>query len=78
MTVAYIANELITKYQKDPQITAIVDAFDWVLVPLVNVDGYIYTQQNRLWRKNMRQNSGSNCLGVDTNRNWSVKIEIII
>jgi len=70
MTVAYIANELITKYQKDPQITAIVDAFDWVLVPLVNVDGYIYTQQNRLWRKNMRQNSGSNCLGVDTNRNW--------
>ena len=49
-------------------------------VPVVNVDGYDWTFQNkntRLWRKNLRDNDGDDVLtgddGVDTNRNWAEK-----
>jgi hypothetical protein len=49
-------------------------------VPVVNVDGYDYTFQNkntRLWRRNLRDNNGDDLLtgddGVDTNRNWAEK-----
>ena len=49
-------------------------------VPVVNVDGYDYTFENkntRLWRKNLADNDGDNAItgndGVDTNRNWTEK-----
>ncbi|ORZ39837.1 hypothetical protein BCR44DRAFT_1425731 [Catenaria anguillulae PL171] len=39
--------------------------------PLVNVDGYLYTQSgNRLWRKNRRRNSNGS-YGIDLNRNFA-------
>ena len=42
----------------------------WV-VPIHNPDGYRYTwTNNRLWRKN-RRNNGSGSYGVDLNRNYS-------
>lgn len=44
--------------------------FDWYIVPMVNIDGYLFTwTDDRLWRKNRRHNSG-NSYGVDINRNW--------
>jgi predicted deacylase len=50
---------------------AMAAKYDWYIVPMVNMDGYIYTWTNdRLWRKNRRVNSGSNARGVDINRNW--------
>lgn len=69
MTVAFVANQLITNYGKNENITRIVDNFDWTIIPIVNGDGYIYTQIDRMWRKNRRQNN-SRCYGVDNNRNW--------
>jgi len=68
MTVAYIANEFVTKYGNDSSITSIVDNFEWTIIPIVNADGYVYTQTDRMWRKNRRKNN--TCYGVDTNRNW--------
>ena len=45
--------------------------FDWTILPVGNPDGYIYSQTtDRMWRKNRRINNGSNCDGVDLNRNW--------
>lgn len=42
-----------------------------VLVPLSNPDGFIHsTKIDRWWRKNRRVTSGSECKGVDLNRNW--------
>jgi murein tripeptide amidase MpaA len=42
----------------------------WV-IPMVNPDGYRYTwTNNRLWRKNRRNNGGGQ-FGVDLNRNFS-------
>lgn len=47
---------------------------DRYLIPIVNIDGYDYTwTTNRLWRKNLRKNAHSSCLGVDPNRNWNYK-----
>ncbi|XP_047473626.1 carboxypeptidase A4-like [Penaeus chinensis] len=42
-----------------------------ILVPVLNPDGYEYSHTtDRLWRKNRRANSGSDCAGVDLNRNF--------
>jgi murein tripeptide amidase MpaA len=74
MTVAYIANRLLTTYENDPRTRNLVDNLEWHLIPIVNADGYNYTWTNqRLWRKNLRKNAGSSCMGVDTNRNWDYK-----
>jgi len=48
-----------------------VFSFEWVIVPVLNVDGYDYTMTtDRLWRKNRQPNSGSTCIGTDPNRNY--------
>jgi len=70
-TVNYLLNLFTTSYGKNDTITALVDAIDWTFIPIVNIDGYDFTwSSNRMWRKNRRTNSGSSCMGVDTNRNW--------
>jgi hypothetical protein len=53
MTNAWIANQLVTLYGKDAQITNFVDNIEWTIIPIVNVDGYVYTwTTDRMWRKN--------------------------
>lgn len=43
---------------------------DFVIIPVLNPDGYVYTHEvNRLWRKNRVQNNIL-CAGVDLNRNF--------
>ncbi|KHN93718.1 carboxypeptidase [Metarhizium album ARSEF 1941] len=74
MTLEYIANELITKYSSDSLIKDVVDKYDFYVFPVVNVDGFKYTQtSDRMWRKNRARNQGSGCLGTDPNRNWPYK-----
>ncbi|XP_043685175.1 carboxypeptidase B-like [Vespula pensylvanica] len=47
---------------------------DYYILPVVNPDGYEYTFTNdRLWRKNRRNYAGSQCAGVDLNRNFGYK-----
>jgi hypothetical protein len=70
MTVTYIASRLIGDYQTDPAVRDLVDRVRFVIVPVSNPDGYLYTWSNdRYWRKNRRAN-GSGSFGVDLNRNW--------
>jgi murein tripeptide amidase MpaA len=42
-TVIYIAYTLLSKYNQDPTITQLVDQFDYYILPVFNVDGYVYT-----------------------------------
>ncbi|KAL1924418.1 uncharacterized protein VTP21DRAFT_7453 [Calcarisporiella thermophila] len=70
-TVTYITNALVGLYEKDQKIKNIVDNYDIYVVPIMNADGYVFTQQNRMWRKNRQPNRGSNCIGTDLNRNWN-------
>ena len=52
MTVEYLAYQLIAGYGKDSNVTSFVDNYDFYLIPVVNPDGFVYSQtQDRLWRK---------------------------
>lgn len=66
----YFADQLLRTYDSDPNVRALVDRVEWYVVPVFNVDGYLYSwTTNRLWRKNRRDN-GDGTFGVDLNRNW--------
>jgi len=52
----------------------LTDNYDWYILPVMNPDGYAYTWSNdRMWRKNRRQNTGSTCVGTDLNRNFDFR-----
>ncbi|KAM8709161.1 hypothetical protein ACLKA7_016038 [Drosophila subpalustris] len=45
----------------------------FIIVPLVNPDGYEYSRnKNRNWRKNRRPHKGTKFVGTDCNRNYDV------
>jgi len=73
ITNAYIAEQLVTLYGNDAQVTKFLEEIEWSIFPVINADGYVYSwTSDRMWRKNRRQNKNSwfGCYGVDTNRNW--------
>nr|XP_029736025.1 carboxypeptidase B-like [Aedes albopictus] len=70
MSVMY----MIEQFTSHPDLYAEqLDNTDYVIIPVLNPDGYVYTHDvNRLWRKNRVQNNIL-CAGVDLNRNFPFK-----
>jgi len=70
-TVTYMANELVKQASQNEH-TKIVNYFDFYIDPVMNPDGYEFTQYNRMWRKT-RSGTGIGyfCRGADPNRNWN-------
>ncbi|NOX57574.1 MAG: zinc carboxypeptidase, partial [Planctomycetes bacterium] len=69
-----LINQLTDQYGIDPTLTALVDNYKTVCVPMVNLDGvqFVFDADN-LWRKNRRLNTscpGCGGTGVDPNRNY--------
>ena len=77
--VRRLLHHYVDNYGSERELTRIVDTTDLWFIPVVNVDGYDYTftEGNRLWRKNLRDNDGDGQItgqdGVDLNRNFPYK-----
>uniref|UniRef100_A0A4W3I5Q7 Carboxypeptidase B1 (tissue) n=1 Tax=Callorhinchus milii TaxID=7868 RepID=A0A4W3I5Q7_CALMI len=68
----WFVNEAVSTYGSDPTMTDLLNTMDFLVVPVINVDGYSYTWTNdRMWRKTRSRNPGTNCRGTDPNRNWN-------
>lgn len=66
-SVMYLVHELITNATVTNEL---LDGVDWLVVPMMNPDGYHYSMvQDRMWRKNRRVINAT-CTGVDLNRNF--------
>ncbi|KAK1780894.1 hypothetical protein QBC45DRAFT_449649 [Copromyces sp. CBS 386.78] len=74
MVAEYQAWYLLNNYGSDATVKSFVDKYEFYIFPIVNPDGFIFTQTTtRLWRKNRQTNSGSSCIGRDINRNWPIQ-----
>ncbi|CAM9425525.1 unnamed protein product [Ectocarpus fasciculatus] len=70
-TVTYLSDFLLRGYGSDADATFLLDTFDVMICPILNVDGYDYTwTTDRMWRKTLSPNDSSKCNGTDPNRNW--------
>jgi murein tripeptide amidase MpaA len=75
-----LMHHYLDHYKTDRRVKKIVDSTELWFVLSANPDGYDYTFQssdNRLWRKNLRDNNGDGVIstgdGVDLNRNFAYK-----
>jgi len=75
-----LMHHVIDGYGTDPVLTKLVNTTELWFLPVVNPDGYDFTftgEDNRLWRKNLRDNNGDGEItlgdGVDLNRNFAEK-----
>ncbi|XP_014099996.3 carboxypeptidase B1 [Bactrocera oleae] len=71
-TVVYAIGELVENFEANAEL---LQDYDWVILPVVNADGYEYTQSSsslRLWRKTRQPVTvnGVTCYGTDPNRNF--------
>lgn len=70
--VTYLADNLLRGYGTNTNATYLLDNYDIIICPILNVDGYDYTwTTDRMWRKTRSPNGKSPCVGTDPNRNWA-------
>jgi murein tripeptide amidase MpaA len=68
MTTTCVADRLLRGANSDARIQGALQKHAFVVVPLVNPDGYAYSwETDRYWRKNRQEP-----YGVDLNRNWPI------
>ncbi|KAH8256231.1 hypothetical protein KR026_011318 [Drosophila bipectinata] len=70
--VLYVIDQLVENFQENAYL---LEDYDWVILPLVNADGYEHTQTGtlaRMWRKTRQPYNylGQTCYGADPNRNF--------
>jgi hypothetical protein len=77
--VRRLMHHVIGGYGRDQEITRLLNTTELWFIPVANPDGYdhTFTPDNRLWRKNLRDNDGDGQItgqdGVDLNRNYAFK-----
>ncbi|KAI8581435.1 hypothetical protein K450DRAFT_233083 [Umbelopsis ramanniana AG] len=74
--VSYMMAAMLDSYDSDKTTHRLLKYFKWTFIPVLNVDGYEYSQTNdRMWRKTRQSFENSKCIGVDLNRNWDFEWE---
>uniref|UniRef100_H3A5M5 Carboxypeptidase O n=1 Tax=Latimeria chalumnae TaxID=7897 RepID=H3A5M5_LATCH len=69
----WFVKEILNHYKSDPMISLFLQDIDFYVLPVLNIDGYIYSWTNeRLWRKSRSPSSKETCpcVGTDLNRNF--------
>eukprot|EP00939_MAST-03C_sp_MAST-3C-sp1_P001773 g1773.t1 len=70
--VAYHLAQVVEGVVEDPNSKDMLSSVEIVAIPVVNLDGYVYSwESDRLWRKNRRKHPDGT-YGVDLNRNFAV------
>jgi len=71
LAVAFI-DYLLKNHKTDPRVISTLSKSTLYIVPILNPDGFVYSQKHySFWRKNRRKNEDGS-IGVDLNRNFSV------
>lgn len=70
---AWIATAIIKGHQTDDRRTRrLLEHFDFLIIPILNPDGYEYSHTtDRMWRKNRQPTGVEYCIGTDLNHNWA-------
>lgn len=68
----WFVKEILQNYESDPKIRKFLQNIDLYILPVLNIDGYIYSWETaRLWRKNRSPHMNGTCYGTDLNRNFN-------
>ncbi|KAM4669544.1 carboxypeptidase O [Amazona ochrocephala] len=68
----WFVKEILQNYKSDPKISRFLSNLDLYILPVLNIDGYIYSwEKDRLWRKNRSPYMNGTCYGTDLNRNFN-------
>ncbi|KAK1336591.1 hypothetical protein QTO34_002624 [Cnephaeus nilssonii] len=69
----WFVREILQNYQDNSRIKRLLRNLDFYVLPVLNIDGYIYTwTTDRLWRKSRSSHNNGTCFGTDLNRNFNV------
>ncbi|XP_068103458.1 carboxypeptidase O [Hyperolius riggenbachi] len=69
----WFVKEIVHNHHRDTRIKKILKNLDLYVLPVLNIDGYIYTwTTDRLWRKSRSSYENGTCYGVDLNRNFNI------
>ncbi|XP_062127695.1 uncharacterized protein LOC133840056 [Drosophila sulfurigaster albostrigata] len=78
-TITYFIDELLVPGK--PGTKDIAKNVDWYIIPVLNVDGFVYSHESvRLWRKSRFPSDPSltgYCIGTDLNRNFNYRWMLI-
>ncbi|KAK6584274.1 hypothetical protein PZA11_002498 [Diplocarpon coronariae] len=67
----FIADFLLSGHDWIPEMEELVNKYEYYIFPIVNPDGFVYSQTtDRLWSKNRQTKPSSSCVGRDISRNW--------
>lgn len=70
-SVCYTIYGMLQYYMEHPDERDILDQLDFLFIPVLNPDGYVYTwTTDRLWRKNRQETTFPKCFGIDIDHSY--------